>query len=308
MSFKYPQLRFLIFPDPVYDHNSSRKTRKILNEKTNNLLVRVREHRIDLLNAPDIPWLKDLYPDIRDFLIPLPEVLGMNGAWQWYKRGVKYPVLEKSLHPFYGVYFPVRTEHLVMFDNWMAGNAAKFRFGLDIGTGCGILALIMAKHGIKEIYATDINPNAVLSASNEFDGHNTGRRITVEKASLFGSLEQVRGLVVFNPPWIPGVCMNMMDRGIYYEEGFFENFFAEAEKKMAPGSTLAIIFSSYAVKAGIADHNPIEKRATQLKNFVLEAKITEKVTSRTRNRSKSWINRIRENEETELWVFKRHDA
>ena len=293
---------------PVFDHISSRKARRVLNEKANKILAGIKGHRIDLQRAPEIPWLKEFYPDNQNFLIPLPELLGMNGAWQWYKNGVTYPVLGERLHPFYGVYFPARTGHLVMFDNWLSGNIKKFSSGLDIGTGCGILSLIMAKHGIENIHATDINPNAVYSASLEFARLKTVKQISVEKASLFGSLREVRGLVVFNPPWIPGECLNMMDRGIYYEKGFFENFFGEAGKRMAPDSTLAIIFSSFAIEAGIADSNPVEK-CTALNNFfILKEKITGKVTERTGNRSRSWVNLIREKEETELWILQKRGS
>ncbi len=293
---------------PVYDHISSRKTRRVLNETAGKILAGIKGHSIDLSGAPEIPWLKEFYPDNHDFLIPLTDLLGMNGAWQWYKNGVTYPVLEQKLHPFYGAYFPSRTGHLVMFDNWLSANLKKFSYALDIGTGCGVLSLIMAKHGIEKIHATDVNPNAVYSASLEFARIKMAERISVEKASLFGSAREVRGLVVFNPPWIPGKCMNMMDRGIYYEKGFFENFFREADKRMAPGSTLAIIFSSFAIEAGIAEFNPVEK-FTGLNNcFILKQKNTGKVTERTGNSSRSWINRIREKEETELWILQKRGS
>ena len=293
---------------PVHDHISSRKTRRVLNETASKILAGIKGHRIDLSGAPEIPWLKAFYADNHDFLIPLTDLLGMNGAWQWYKNGVTYPIPEQKLHPFYGVYFPSRTGHLVMFDNWLSYNIKKFRYALDIGTGCGILSLIMAKHGIEKIHATDINPNAVYSASLEFARIKMAERISVEKTSLFGSAREVSGLVVFNPPWIPGKCMNMMDRGIYYEKGFFENFFREADKRMAPGSTMAIIFSSFAIEAGIAEFNPVEK-FTGLNNcFILKEKITGKVTERTGKLSRSWVNSIREKEETELWILQKPDS
>ena len=293
---------------PVYDHISSRKARRVLNETASKILAGIKGHRIDLQRAPEIPWLKEFYPDNQDFLIPLPELLGMNGAWQWYKNGVTYPVHGQRLHPFYGVYFPARTEHLVMFDNWLSDNTGKFSSGLDIGTGCGILAIIMAKHGIENIHATDINPNAVYSSSLEFARLKTVKQISVEKASLFGSPREVRGLVVINPPWIPGECLNMMDRGIYYEKGFFENFFSEAGKRMAPGSTLAIIFSNFAIEAGIAEFNPVEKITGLTNSFILKEKITGKVTERTGNLSRSWVNPIREKEETELWILQKRES
>ncbi len=293
---------------PVYDYLSSRKTKAVLNEKAGKILIKITDHRPDLEKAPEIPWLKTFYPDKRNFLISLPDLLGMNGAWQWYVKGIRYPMLNKSLHPFYGVYFPTRMEHLIMFDEWLSKNKRNFNFALDIGTGCGILSLIIARHGIAEIHATDINPNAVYSASQELIRHPSNSKIKIEKASFFGSLNKVGGLVVFNPPWIPGVCMNITDRGTYYENGFFNSFFKDADKMMAPGSTLCIIFSSFAIEAGITAFNPIEKETFLNNNFLLEEKITKKITERTSRRSKSWLNNIRNKEKTELWIFKKQGS
>jgi len=99
-----------------------------------------------------------------------------------------------------------------------------------------------------------------------------------------------------------------MDRGIYYEKGFFENFFSEAGKRMAPGSTLAIIFSNFAIEAGIAEFNPVEKITGLTNSFILKEKITGKVTERTGNLSRSWVNPIREKEETELWILQKRES
>lgn len=290
---------------PVSDHTSSRRNKKLLNEYTSRILVRVINHRVDLSHAPDNPWLKEFYPDNSYFLMSLPDFLGMNGARQWYEKGIAYSVLEESIHPFYGVYFPTRTEHINLFSNWLSTSKNEFGCAVDIGTGCGILSLLMAKCGIRDIYATDINPNAVYSTIMEANRHRYGNIIRAEQASLFGSIKKFRGLTVFNPPWIPGKCNNFMDRSIYYEKGFFENFIREADLRMQPDSKLAIIFSNFAIEAGITDINPVEEIAVMNKNFIIEDKITGKVTERSREGKKSWVNRIRENEVTELWILKK---
>ncbi|MFP4366922.1 MAG: methyltransferase [Bacteroidales bacterium] len=289
---------------PVHNHISSRRTREIVAEKTNKIFVRISHHKIDLEKAPEIPWLKFFYPDRKEFLISLPDILGMNGAWQWYKNGIEYPVINHRIHPFYGVYFPTRTGHLLMFDKWLEKNRDRFVNAIDIGTGCGILSFIMAKHNIKTIHATDINPNAVWSTAQEVRRLGLKGRITVEQAPFFGSLEEFGGLAVFNPPWVPGKHNDILDKGIYYEKRFFDQFFIDVENKMKPGSTLAIIFSNYAVEAGITDNNPIEYNLKRSKKLILSEKITRQVDERTTRKSKTWINRIREKEQTELWILK----
>ncbi len=288
---------------PVTDYFTSRNTKNIINKKTNKILVRVRNYRLDLKKAPLIPWLREFYPGKTEFLISLPDILGMNGSWQWYKKGIRYPVLEQSIHPFYGVYFPNRTTHLTMFDHWLQQNKERFSTATDIGTGCGILSFILAKHGIGNIHATDINPNAVYSTSAEADRFGLYRSMRVEQASLFGSQNKVPGLAVFNPPWIPGKCMGILDRGVYYEKGFFENFFYQANKIMSPGSTLVIIFSSFAIEAGITGHNPVEKAICNNKAWIPEEKLTRQAAEKAVNPSGNWISKVRAKEKIELWII-----
>ncbi len=74
---------------------------------------------------------------------------------------------------------------------------------LEIGTGCGILAVLAAKAGAKVI-ATDINPEAVDCAEENARMNGVGGKIDFRLGSLF---EPVAGktfdLVVFNPPYLP---------------------------------------------------------------------------------------------------------
>lgn len=289
---------------PVTGYISSRESKNILIERTSKILVKVENHSIDLKKAPYIPWLKAFYPDHDEFLISLPDILGMNGAWQWYKNGIRYGSLKETLHPFYGVYFPTRTGHLDMFDKWLCRNRGMFSSATDIGTGCGILSFLMARQGIEKIHATDINPNAVYSTKKEIERFGLTGKIIVEHLPLFGSQNKAKGLTVFNPPWIPGSCTNNIDRGIYYESGFFTNFFNEAKKIITGGSYLVIIFSNFAIEAGITERNPIEMEIRSGRDFLLSEKITAKVNERTSGK-KSWINDIRQRENTELWILKR---
>ena len=292
---------------PVYNYITSRITREIINKKTSKIFVKISHHKPEPEKAPEIPWLKIFYPGNPDFLISLPDMLGLNGAWQWYEKGIKYPVLEHRLHPYYGVYFPTRTEHLILFDQWLEKNKGRFTNAADIGTGCGILSFIMARHGMKRVYATDINPNAVYSTSKEIERFRLSKCINIEQASFFGSVRDDLDLAVFNPPWIPGKCNSITDMGVYYEEGFFEKFFTEAAARLAPGTILIVLFSSFAIEAGITDHNPVEKAVNHDK-FILEDKITRSVTEKAKAKSKNWLNELRSKEKIELWIFKRTNS
>ncbi len=74
---------------------------------------------------------------------------------------------------------------------------------LELGTGCGILAILAAKAGAK-VVATDINSAALECARANAVAHGVADRIDFRFGDLF---EQVAGerfdLVIFNPPYLP---------------------------------------------------------------------------------------------------------
>jgi release factor glutamine methyltransferase len=74
---------------------------------------------------------------------------------------------------------------------------------LDLGTGCGILAILAALMG-GEVVATDVNPDAISCAGENARRHGVANRIDLRLGSLF---DPVRGekfdLILFNPPYLP---------------------------------------------------------------------------------------------------------
>jgi 2-polyprenyl-3-methyl-5-hydroxy-6-metoxy-1,4-benzoquinol methylase len=288
---------------PVKDYQSSRKNLDQFRSLISNLMVRIHNHKAALEKAPEVPWLKDFYPEKKEFLIRFSDFLGMNGAWQWFIKGIKFPVLDQRVHPFYGVYFPTRHEHLTLFDVWLAKNTG-FSKALDIGTGCGVLALMMLKYGIPFVHATDVNPNAVHSAALEFEKRGLQSKTLIEQAPFTGSYETGGGdLILFNPPWIPVQTNTELDRATYYGPGFFEKFFSTVRTKMKKETTLVLLFSDFAQAAGITGHHPIENEIQNKTRFLLieklEASIAQKPSAR-----KNWLTEIRKREKVELWVLK----
>jgi ribosomal protein L11 methyltransferase len=56
--------------------------------------------------------------------------------------------------------------------------------GLDVGTGTGILAIAMARLGVENVVATDIDPCAVSEATHNVLANNLNEQITVSSAPL----------------------------------------------------------------------------------------------------------------------------
>ena len=107
-------------------------------------LVAIEDHRVALRKAPEVPWLARLYPELDSFCLPLPELLGLNGSWQWYERGLRYPGLEAPLHPYHGVYFSPRPTHVELFAAWLAEQPSPAPNAVD-RQACqpGLLSLVI---------------------------------------------------------------------------------------------------------------------------------------------------------------------
>jgi release factor glutamine methyltransferase len=89
---------------------------------------------------------------------------------------------------------------------WAAGRAATGLRALDLGTGCGALALALATEGdFASVVATDISRNALEVASVNGRQYHDGAPVAFRAGSLYEPLERSErfDVIVSNPPYIP---------------------------------------------------------------------------------------------------------
>ncbi|MAZ49160.1 MAG: hypothetical protein CME65_11390 [Halobacteriovoraceae bacterium] len=103
---------------------------------------------------------------------------------------------------------------------------------LDIGSGSGIYAYLLAQKGFKKIYATDINPAAISTIkinANNFGYDKLIVPILVdENKPVFGFLTNEKAdLVVFNPPWENKPADSLEEKAKYDEDHAFLKKFLE---------------------------------------------------------------------------------
>ncbi len=307
MSF-YSWLKKRILTDyPVHNYEQARIYREIWHTYSQRVLVGVKDHKVELSKSVENPWLKLFYPDNANFLITWPDYLGLNGARQWYEKGIQYPMLAHRIHPFYGTYFPTRNEHLLLFDKWLK-TTTKPEKALDIGTGCGVISFILHAHGVRNIHATDINPNAIFSLNQELEklGEPYKQSIYPIQKSFFGGFKaSVNDLVVFNPPWIPGKAEKSMDQACYFDGGFFDAFFRQADTQCETGAQIVLLFSDYAVVSRQTDTHPLTTAISSHSHIIdLIDHISEPVKQKPAKK-KSWLDDIRSREHIELFVLRK---
>jgi len=75
---------------------------------------------------------------------------------------------------------------------------------LDMGTGCGILAILAARKA-KKIVAVDLNPHAIRCARKNAQTNKVSDRIDFRRGDLFQPIRKGEkfSLIIFNAPYLP---------------------------------------------------------------------------------------------------------
>ncbi len=144
-----------------------------------------------------------------------------------------------------GVLIP-RCETEVLVDsvlNLFKDKGLSEKMIVDIGTGCGNIAISLTKHlSSCKIMATDICPKAISVAKKNVNKFGLEANIALLQGDLFESLENYRGkidAIVSNPPYISQVEMDVLSKDVKHEPyislyggrnglDFYERFFQEA--------------------------------------------------------------------------------
>ena len=100
-----------------------------------------------------------------------------------------------------GVY-QAQADTAVLIRTLVRSGVAAGSHVLDIGTGCGALALAASRAGAASVTAVDLSHRSVLTARVNCLLH--GALVSVRRGDLFGPVGQRRfDLVLANPPYVP---------------------------------------------------------------------------------------------------------
>lgn len=272
---------------------------------SNLIVLEIKDQKLSAKKSPSIGWLKMFYPENNHFFLSFPQIQGLNSSWQWYTNGVSIPVLRNKVHPYYGTYFPSRYEHLEIFDNWLKRYKGHKKTAIDVGVGCGVLSLQMIQHGFQKVFATDVNPNAIIGLKESMGSTKLSRKLEMDLGSLFGKWEKPTELILFNPPWLPlpqSHDFGGLDEAMFYTDHLFTDFFAAAKERLLPDGNLIVIFSNLGKLANLRTEHPIEKELKEGNRFELQRcfkKSVRKASTKTKREQT-----VRSKEEVELWVLR----
>lgn len=157
------------------------------------------------------PGVENDSENARRAIVSLQELVGVQGAYQWFVNGVDVPSLGAKIHPHYGTFLPTRHEYVDLVAE--APLAEGLQLAFDIGTGTGVLAAVLAKRGVAQIVGTDLHQRAVDCANDNFARLGVSDAAAAQLTSMFP--EGRAPLVVCNPPWLPGSAATTLDAAVY---------------------------------------------------------------------------------------------
>lgn len=200
-------------------------------------------------------------------LMSFRDLQGALGAAQWREKGVPINALELSIFPHYGVFAPTRHEYVQLLLD--APLPAVHDLAFDIGTGRGLLAIILAQRGVKQVVATDLNPRALACAADNLQRLEHAS-IALQQADLFPTQQPLANLIVCNPPWLPAKPSSPLEYAVYdAKSAMLRGFLQDAGKHLAPHGEVWLILSD------LAEHLQLRTRE-ELLGWFAEADLTVK--------------------------------
>jgi methylase of polypeptide subunit release factors len=207
-------------------------------------------YAIPLRRAPDVheACVEAYGPFAEPFVASLRELLGLIGAHEWRRKGVFIPALDARIHPYYGVFSPVRGEYVELVAQAPLPAGAQLAF--DVGAGTGVLSAVLARRGVARVVATDMDGRALACARENIARLGLASQIDVVQADLFP--EGQAPLVVCNPPWLPGKPSSSIEHAIYDPDSrMLKGFLDGLAAHLAPGGEGWLIISSLAEHLGL---------------------------------------------------------
>ncbi len=207
-------------------------------------------YTLPLRRAPDVQLAcNEAYGRFEEpFVASLRELLGVIGAHEWRRTGVEIPALGARIHPYYGVFSPVRGEYVQLVAEAPLPQDTSLAF--DIGVGTGVLSAVLAQRGVKRVIGTDQDPRALSCARENITRLELEQRIELKVADLFP--EGRAPLIVCNPPWVPARPSSAIEHAVYDPESrMLRGFLSGLTDHLAPRGEGWLILSDLAEHLGL---------------------------------------------------------
>lgn len=131
----------------------------------------------------------------------------------------------------------------VWFARWLMFNNGLYagKKVLDLGSGSGILGVVMGMYGAAEVAMSDISPEAIANSRENVAIFSLLDKAQVIESDLFENIEEIFDVIVFNHPFFDGVAeaqdvsTSMLGGG-----GLIHRFFEQAWGHMSPQGVIVM--------------------------------------------------------------------
>jgi len=196
-------------------------------------------HGLGRQSVPHSPVRRRLRALIHFFSYHL--VLSRRGTRATRVAGFRLTVRPTVFHPRYFISSECFAEFIGSLD-------LKGKRVVDVGTGSGILALAAARAGAESVLATDINPNAALTAAENAQANGIGDRVTAVCSNLLAAFSPrpLFDVILSSPPKHAGEPRDLADRGWHAGPKYRDvaALFDQARERLKPGGSLYVMISS----------------------------------------------------------------
>jgi len=143
------------------------------------------------------------------------------------------------------VYYP--SEDSLFLCDWLLENRPKFERAIDVGCGCGIIAILLAKLSRKEVDAVDVSRLAILTTRRNAKRNEV--KVRAYLSDLFSNVKGSFDLIVSNPPYLPH---SSEDRMVPEEvrrmwcggKEFIERLLAGGSERLRPNGIIVFVCST----------------------------------------------------------------
>lgn len=119
---------------------------------------------------------------------------------------------------------------------------------LDVGTGCGVIAIFSASKGASRVVAIDTNPAAVRATKKNAQSHGVSHIIDARCSDLFDKVPdgETFDVITVNLPYRNKAAKNLVEAS-FWDTGFqtYQRFFLEVSKYLNSNGRIYLAQANY---------------------------------------------------------------
>lgn len=241
-------------------------------------------------------------------LVSLREILGFIGAYEWFKNGIELdegfmaPAPLNKIHPYYGVFSPLRGEYLSLIHQAPIDEHIQGLNAFDIGVGTGVISAMLIRRGFAHVLATDSQKRALACAQDNLNRLGLNQRVSLLECDLFPPSKA--HLIVCNPPWLPGKARSTIEKAIFDEHSqMLKGFLNGLKNHLEERGEGWLIMSDLAERLGLRAENDLRQWISNADLEIIDILHTKANHPKAMDKTDPFF-QARSQEVTSLWRLK----